>query len=476
MLLSRLLGPFGPRNLPTLKITAVTESSKEVTPGALFFAYKGFSSDGNLYVREAVKRGAAAVVTDSLKTYRELSGELPVILVKNPRRALAYASSAFYGHPQRALSVIGVTGTNGKTTTALLIHGALKSLGLKAGYIGTLGWGVEPPFTETGLTTPSPPKLFKILRELVDRGCTHAVLEVSSHGLELERVYPITFDVALFTNLTPEHLDFHGDIYSYFLSKEKLFFQSKRGLVNADDPWGRTLLGLRALFGELYSYGSSGRYSFPLNAFPLKISTPDGTFTVPSPLKGTFNLYNLAAAFGALNLLGFSPEELSGAFKGVKVPGRMEEVAPGVFVDYAHTPDALEKLLMAVSPLTKGRVITVFGCGGDRDREKRAPMGRVAEELSHVVIITSDNPRTESPEAIIEDILKGLKEPGGALVIPDRREAIERALAIKGPDDIVVIAGKGHERYQIIGKKKLPFSDSQVVREFYERRGNLQDS
>ena len=472
MLLSSLLKPLGISTEVEREITSITEDSREVSPGALFFAYKGFSSDGNLFVEDAVKKGAAAVITDSPETYRKYSKKLPVFLVKNPRRALALVSSAFYRHPERELTLIGITGTNGKTTTALLIHGALLNLGKKSAYIGTLGHSTGWDFTPTGLTTPSPTKLFKLLREFADRGVEFAVLEVSSHALELERVYGIEFDLSIFTNLTPEHLDFHKDIYSYFLSKEKLFFNSKKALVNCDDPFGRVLYGLKALFpGELYCYGKSGHFKvLSFEGGLLKIQSPYGTFTVPSSLKGEFNAYNLTAAFGALTLLGFPPAKVSKAFEGIKPPGRLEEVAPGVFVDYAHTPDALEKLLKAVSSFTEGRVITVFGCGGERDREKRAPMGRIAENLSHLVIITNDNPRGEEPERIISDILKGLKRPDRALVIPDRREAIFKALSLKGPEDSVVIAGKGHENYQIIGSKRLPFSDAEVVREFYERR------
>jgi len=472
MLLSSLLRPLGISTSVERKITSITEDSREVTPGALFFAYRGFSSDGNLFVEEAVKKGAAAVITDSLETYRRFSSKLPVFLVKKPRRALALASSAFYGHPERKVKLIGITGTNGKTTTAFLIHRALLNLGVKSAYLGTLGHSIGREFTPTGLTTPSPTRLFKLLRSFVDAGVEFVALEVSSHALELERVCGIEFELSIFTNLTPEHLDFHGNLYSYFLSKEKLFFRSKKSLVNYDDPFGRVLSGLKALFsGELYTYGRSGQFQIlSFKGGTLNLKTPSGVFSIPSSLKGEFNAYNLAAAFGALTLLGFPSQKVPTAFKGIRPPGRLEEVAPGVFVDYAHTPDALEKLLKAVSSFTEGRVITVFGCGGDRDREKRAPMGRIAENLSDVVIITSDNPRGEEPERIIADILKGLKRPERAVVIPDRREAIFKALSLKEPEDSVVIAGKGHENYQIIGREKLPFSDCEVVREFYERR------
>jgi len=478
MLLSSLLKLLGISAEVEREITSITEDSREVSPGTLFFAYRGFSTDGNLFVEDALKRGASAVITDSRETCKRYSNRLPVFFVENPRRALSLLSSAFYGHPERDLTLIGITGTNGKTTTALLIHRALLNLSRKSAYVGTLGYSTDLDFCPTGLTTPSPTKLFKLLKEFKDRGVEFAVLEVSSHALELERVCGIEFDLSIFTNLTPEHLDFHSDIYSYFLSKEKLFFSSKRALVNWDDPFGRVLSGLRGIFpGSFYTYGREGLIKIlSFRDGLLELQTPFGTYSLPSSLKGDFNAYNLAAAFGALTLLGLPPKEAALAFEGIKPPGRLEEVVPGVFVDYAHTPDALEKVLKAVSSFTKGRVITVFGCGGERDREKRAPMGTIAENLSSLVIITNDNPRGEDPEGIIDDILKGVESPESVLVIPDRREAIFKALSLKGPEDSVVIAGKGHENYQIIGREKIHFSDAEVVREFYEGRKVSRDS
>ncbi|WP_456341662.1 UDP-N-acetylmuramoyl-L-alanyl-D-glutamate--2,6-diaminopimelate ligase [Thermovibrio sp.] len=475
MLLSRLLKPLSLQVDREVEVAGITEDSRQVKEGYLFFAYRGFSSDGNRFVEEALKRGACCVITDSEETFRRLRGKLPVFRVNQPRKALALLSARFYGNPERKLKVIGITGTNGKTTTALLTLGALNKLSIKAGYIGTLGYGISlSSLKPLGMTTPSPPLFFKILRKFVDRGCSYAVCEVSSHGLELDRVYGIEFEVGVFTNLTPEHLDFHKELYSYFLSKERLFFSTRFGLVNVDDRWGALLSGLRAAFpGELSTFGKGG--DFKILSFKegvLKLLWKGSTFTVYSSLKGEFNGYNLCGAFGALALCGIEPESLSEAFLGIKVPGRLEEVYPGVFVDYAHTPDALEKLLKTVSSFTKGRLITVFGCGGERDREKRAPMGRVARELSDLVIITSDNPRKEEPQRIIADILKGISSKEGVLVVPDRRRAIEKALSLKGKEDVVVIAGKGHEDYQIIGDRKIPFKDQQVVKEFYERRGD----
>ena len=480
MLLSRLVEPL---SLPfygrDVEVTGITEDSRQVREGYLFFAYRGFSSDGNLFVEQALERGACGVVTDSEKTFARLRKRgVPVLKVSSPRRALALLSARFYQNPERELSIVGITGTNGKTTTALLTFEALNRLSAGAGYIGTLGYGTSlKSLAPLGMTTPSPPVFFRILREFVNSGCRFAVCEVSSHALELERVYGVNFRVGVFTNLTPEHLDFHRELHSYFLAKERLFFSSELSLVNSDDRWGRVLSGLRGAFpGELLTYGREAR-EFRIVGFSgglLELSFRGELLSIPSSLRGDFNAYNLAASAGILLLLGFEPSSVAGLFEGIKVPGRLEEVYPGVFVDYAHTPDALQKLLETVSSFTSGRLITVFGCGGERDREKRAPMGRIAKTLSDIVIITSDNPRREEPEKIIADILRGVPSREGVFVIPDRREAIFKALSLKNPEDSVVIAGKGHEDYQIIGPEKIPFSDREAVREFYERRGDCE--
>jgi len=472
MLLSELLRPFSLKPCRDLKVTLVTEDSRKVVPGALFFAYKGSSTDGNFFAQEAVSRGASCIITDSRETYLKFRNRLPTFKVEEPRKLLSLVSARFYGYPNRSLKLIGVTGTNGKTTTAFLIYKALNRLGLRAGYVGTLGWGVEE-LNPHERTTPSPTDFFRYLREFSLKGCSFVVCEVSSHALELDRLYGLEFELSLFTNLTPQHLDFHRDIYSYFLAKEKLFFSSRRALFNLDDPFGLFLSALRAGFpADCYTYGSLPESDFLLGSFKgseLNYSYRGSSYLLTSSLKGEFNGYNLLAAASALHLLGFEPtREL---FKGIAVPGRLEEVYPGVFVDYAHTPDALEKLLRAVSAFTRGRVITVFGCGGDRDREKRPKMGKVAESFSDLVIITSDNPRSEEPSSIISEIVSGIKEKSKVLVVPDRKEAIWKALSLKGEDDSVVIAGKGHEEYQVVGNRKLKFSDRLVVKEFYGRSG-----
>ncbi|WP_457681748.1 UDP-N-acetylmuramoyl-L-alanyl-D-glutamate--2,6-diaminopimelate ligase [Thermovibrio sp.] len=475
MELSYLLKPFFPTSrIPSAPVRGITEDSREVSRGFLFFAYKGFSTDGNLFVKEAVEKGAVAVITDSERTYGLYKGKLPVFKTDRPRELSALVSARFYGNPERELTLIGITGTNGKTTTAFLTYGALTNLGEKGAYLGTLGYCLlGGPLTPLGMTTPPPTKLFKLLKSFVKKGVSFVSMEVSSHALELSRVYGINFKASAFTNLTPEHLDFHKDLYSYFLSKEKLFFQSENSLFNLDDRWGRTLFALRgALSTNSFSYGSLEGSDFKIVSFKnglLNLLYKGELYRIKSSLKGSFNGYNLAVSFALLVLCGLNPSELVNSYLGLKVPGRFEEVAEGVFVDYAHTPDALLKVLKALRPLKRGRLITVFGCGGDRDEKKRPLMGAVAKELSDLVIITNDNPRTEEPEKIVSDILSGIKDRDKVVVILDRKEAIEKALSLKGEGDIVLIAGKGHEDYQIIGNRKLPFKDQEVVKEFYGR-------
>ncbi len=475
MVLGELLLSVGikvKREFYSIPVEGITEDSRKVNPGYLFFAYKGTRLDGNIFIGDAVKKGAVAVITDSKESLKRWKSSVPVFLVKEPRKAFSLLSAKFYGNPERELCLIGITGTNGKTTTAFLTQSALLNLGESAGYIGTLGYRVgSSELVPLERTTPPPSELFAILKDFVRKGCKFAVIEVSSHALELDRVFGITFTSSAFTNLTPEHLDFHKDIYSYFLSKERLFFNSESSLFNLDDPWGITLFGLKGLFKRALSYGSSPFSDFRLLSFKggrLNLSYLDSVYTVSTSLRGDFNAYNIACSFALLVSLGFPPHAVSSSFKGVKVPGRFEEVYKGVFVDYAHTPDALEKLLKTASSLCRGKLITVFGCGGDRDKSKRAPMGKIAYEYSDFVIITNDNPRNEEPESIISDILLGIPNLDKVLVIPDRREAIFKALSLKGEEDLVVIAGKGHEDYQIVKGRREHFSDREVVSEFYK--------
>ena len=474
MKLNRLLEAAG---LCTLRenpeVTSITDNSWKVKPGSLFFAIKGFKTDGNLYIPEAVKRGAIAVVTDSresLKKYKKLG--VPLIFSSNIRRDLALIACRFYGNPFSSLKVIGITGTNGKTTTAYLLYTVLNRLGKKTGLIGTVEYGLPGRTFPSERTTPSPLFFFRLLKEFKDAGAEFVVCEISSHGLKLHRVTGTEFEGAIFTNLSPEHLDFHKDLWDYFLSKEKLFFMTKGvGIVNSDDSFGKVLLGLRAVFPcRLSSFGREGKLRIEEvenveDGLLVKLNCGKEIYSVKTSLRGLFNAYNVAAAFSLLVELGFSGRELLNLFDGISVPGRMEEVVKNVFVDYAHTPDALEKVLKALREFKRGKLIVIFGCGGDRDREKRPLMGSIAEKLADFIILTSDNPRSEDPERIVNEILSGIKERSKVEVILDRRLAIERGLKLKKEEDILLIAGKGHETYQEIDGKKIPFDDRKVVKE-----------
>ncbi|SMP04826.1 UDP-N-acetylmuramoylalanyl-D-glutamate--2,6-diaminopimelate ligase [Desulfurobacterium pacificum] len=458
-----------PSELAWKEVKGITDNSKEVKANFLFFAIKGFKTDGNAYIEEAFNKGALAVVTDSqraFKTYKNRN----VILVKNARKLLSFAAAKFFGNPHKSLRLIGVTGTNGKTTTTFVLYHALNRLGTLTGIIGTVKKGIPQKETASVRTTPSSIEFFKTLKEIKEAGAENVVIEVSSHGLELYRTYPAEFDYSCFTNLSPEHLDFHVNMENYLTAKEKLLFRTKNTvLINTDDKYGSFLYGLKGIFScKTLSYGKDGDFAFSFIQNRNGLTITINGETVRTNLKGEFNAYNVAAAYSILRCMGYRHEDLKNVFLDIYVPGRLEEVAPNVFVDYAHTPDALEKVLKALRELKPSKIITVFGCGGDRDREKRPLMGKVAERFSDKIVITSDNPRNEDPEKIIAEILEGIEEKEKVEIVPDRKEAILKALKVKEPNDVVLIAGKGHENYQIVGDKVIHFSDSEVVRGFYE--------
>jgi UDP-N-acetylmuramoyl-L-alanyl-D-glutamate--2,6-diaminopimelate ligase len=461
-------------------ITSVTHDSRKAGPGALFVAIKGLATDGNQFVEAARKKGAAAIASE----HPALPGS-PWLQVPEARGALALLSAAVLGEPARALELVGVTGTNGKTTTTYLIDAALRAAGHKVGLIGTVQYRIGDRLADATRTTPESSDLQALLREMVDAGCSHAVLEVSSHSLALERVAGCEFRVAVFTNLTRDHLDFHGDMDSYFQAKRKLFSDllrsDGRAVINADDDRAAELVA--ASRAPVWTYGVDRPADFRaedvrlgLDGTRFRVTGPTGTHEVQSALVGRFNVQNLLAAFAASIAAGVAPEAaLRGLATITGVPGRLERI-PGahgftVVVDYAHTDDALKNLLETVRELGPRRVITVFGCGGDRDRTKRPLMGAVASRLSDVVIVTSDNPRSEPAEAILEEIQRGMN--GGRKAerhaIVDRREAIARALEMARPGDAVVIAGKGHETYQVLRDRTVPFDDRQVARDILSR-------
>jgi len=463
-----------------LEVSDVTHDSRKVQPGALFVAIRGLVSNGNQFVDAARRRGAVAVVSEA-----PARPGIPWLQVNDAREALATLSAETLGRPAAALTLVGVTGTNGKTTTAYLIDAALRAAGRRVGLLGTVQYRIGDRLAEAVRTTPESSDLQKLFREMVDAACSHAVLEVSSHSLALKRVHGCAFQVAIFTNLTRDHLDFHGDMDLYFAAKRVLFDTLLRedghAIVNADDDRSAELA--RASRARVTSYGIEHEADLRAEAITLSLAgtsfrlrAPSGVFELRTPLLGRFNVQNLLAAFGACLALGLDAETTVrglGTLRGV--PGRMERVDAGqdftVVVDYAHTDDALKNLLETVRELKPRRVLTVFGCGGDRDKTKRPLMGAVAARLSDVLVITSDNPRSEPPEAILEDIQRGINgyRKAERYVVVDRRDAIAKALEMAGPGDAVVIAGKGHETYQVLRDRTLPFDDRQVARDVLGR-------
>jgi UDP-N-acetylmuramoyl-L-alanyl-D-glutamate--2,6-diaminopimelate ligase len=463
-----------------IEIAEVTYDSRRAGPGTLFVAIRGHAADGNEFIEAARRKGAAAVVSE-----QPPRPDVPWVRVRDAREALAVLSAAALGHPARALELVGVTGTNGKTTTTYMIDAALREAGETPGLVGTVEYRVGSKVAEAVRTTPEASDLQSLLRRMADAGCRHAVLEVSSHSLALKRVHGLDFKVAVFTNLTRDHLDFHGDMDSYFAAKRILFDsllrRDGRAVVNVGDDRGAELA--RTLDREVWTCSLSGKADLvaedvrlSLEGTRFRARTPAGTFDVETPLLGRFNVLNALCAFGASLALGLAPDAVQRGISSLRgVPGRMEQVTAGqdfvVLVDYAHTDDALRNLLEAVRELKPRRLITVFGCGGDRDRTKRPLMGAVATRLSDVVILTSDNPRSEPPEAIVDEIRRGIppERTADTPVVLDRREAIARALEMGREGVVVVIAGKGHETYQVLRERTVPFDDRQVVREVLAR-------
>jgi UDP-N-acetylmuramoyl-L-alanyl-D-glutamate--2,6-diaminopimelate ligase len=465
-----------------LEIARVRSDSRVVRPGDLFVAIAGEKADGLAFVSEAVARGAVAVASD-----RPAPADFPVpwIRVPSPRRALARFATRLAGEPASKLVLAGVTGTNGKTSTALLLQAILARRYGAAGFLGTIGYRTARREIEAPRTTPEATVIQDLLAEIVAEGGRAAAMEVSSHALALDRVEGCRFDVAVFTNLTRDHLDFHGDMESYYEAKRRLFDLRKAGapgVVNADDPSGRRLRA--EADPPILTYSPSGAPAdfragavrCDLSGTELDVVHDGRSFRIASPLGGRFQVANILAAAAAGIGLGIEPADIVAAVATVsRVPGRFERVEAGqpfpILVDYAHTPDALEGLLRAVREVTDRKIILVFGCGGDRDRGKRAPMGKIAGSLSDIAIVTSDNPRSESPDAILRDVEAGLSASGATkyLKFVDRREAIRRAIELANPGTVVVIAGKGHETTQTIGARVIPFEDRLVAAEFAGR-------
>ena len=453
-----------------MNIDAVAYDSRKVTEGSLFVAITGFASDGNRFIPMALEKGAAVVVTA-----KKPAQEIPYVLVESDRYALAMIGTNFYGHPAKSMTMIGVTGTNGKTSVTLLLKHVLeKTLGAKVGLIGTMENLVGDEVIPTERTTPESFELQGLFARMRDAGCTHVVMEVSSHALTLDRVGGVHFNVAAFTNLTGDHLDFHKTMEAYCDAKAELFGRCDSAVINADDPYAPNMMAKASCPVTTYSLkkGVLQAENLQLHAEGISFDAVmnNKTTAVSLGIPGKFTVYNALAVLGIADALHIKMGDAAAALataKGVK--GRIEVVPTpstpySVLIDYAHTPDGLENVLTAVKGFCKGRVIAVFGCGGDRDPIKRPIMGRIGVTESDFAIITSDNPRTEDPMAIIEDILKGVSEEmGDYIVVPERRNAIRYAMDIAKKDDIIILAGKGHETYQEICGVKYHLDEREEV-------------
>jgi UDP-N-acetylmuramoyl-L-alanyl-D-glutamate--2,6-diaminopimelate ligase len=441
----------------SVEISDLAYDTRAVTPGALFFCVRGARFDGHELADRAIDAGAAALVVE-----KPVASRVPQVVVDDSRHAMAAAALEFFGHPSEELEIAAVTGTNGKTTTAFLLYSILEAAGRKPGLLGTIESRIGGEVRPAVRTTPEAIDLQRAFREMLDAGGRSAAMEATSHGSELGRLVGIRFSSLAFTNLTQDHLDLHGTMEAYFEAKRRLFLEGRPpAAINLGDPWGRKLAEDRP---DALTYGFADDAEI----------RPQALDAIDLKLKGRFNVENALAALASGRLLGIDDDAIAQGLEAVDgVPGRFEAVDEGqpftVLVDYAHTPDSLENVLSTARELTSGRLLCVFGCGGDRDREKRPIMGRIAAELADVPIVTSDNPRSEDPGAIIDEIVAGIS--GDAEIIQDRRSAIAHAIETAEPGDVVVIAGKGHEQGQQFRDRTVPFDDREVAREALRRLG-----
>ena len=465
---------------PELEIQDICYDSRKAAPGCLFVAVSGFAADGNRFIPMALEKGALAVVTAQRPEI-----DVPYVLVESDRQALALLGCNFYGHPARAMTMVGITGTNGKTSSTLLLKQVLEScLGAKVGLIGTMANMIGQEEIPTERTTPESLELQKLFAQMRSAGCTHVVMEVSSHAVTLDRVAGVHFDVAAFTNLTEDHLDFHKTMDAYCDAKAELFRRCDKAVINIDDSYAGRMLSAATcpvLTTSIRQEGDLRAENLELHAEGIRFTAHfDGQQEqVRLPIPGRFTVYNALTVLGIAAQLGISLKDSAAALVSAQgVKGRVEVVpTPGmpysVLIDYAHTPDGLENVLTSVRDFCKGRLISVFGCGGDRDPIKRPIMGHIGVKLADIAVITSDNPRTEDPMAIIEDILEGVKqEDGEYIVMEDRRKAIRYAMDIAKKDDIIVLAGKGHETYQDIGGHKNHLDEREEVAAHLEELRN----
>jgi UDP-N-acetylmuramoyl-L-alanyl-D-glutamate--2,6-diaminopimelate ligase len=475
-----------PTSAGDLDIRQVACDSRKVQPRALFFALHGAKADGNAFIREAVARGAVAIASEDAVP-PAMPSSVTWIRVKEARKALAIASANFFGHPAQALQLAAVTGTNGKTTTTSLIDSIVKASGAQTGLFGTIAYHTPLGDYAAPNTTPESVDLQGFFAEIRDAGGKFAVLEASSHSLAMDRLWGCHFAAAVFTNLTREHMDYHKTFEDYFAAKLRLFHGTGAGapdaaVVNGDDEYGKRLAGL-ARNAVTYGLASSAqlttkKFQLTFSGLAFTAQTPNGKIEIESSLVGRINVYNILAAIGAAQSLGLSNDVIAAGVRDLKsVSGRFQPIAMGqpffVVVDYAHTDDALENLIRTARELNpKGRILTLFGCGGEKDRTKRPVMGEVAGRLSDLTILSSDNPKSEDPLKIISDIVVGLQKTNGKYLIePDREKAIGVAMDEARAGDILLLAGKGHENYQILADRTLEFDDREVARSALRERG-----
>lgn len=501
LVLSNLLPDVELGNAASLVVHNLCLDTRQLKAGDVFIAFAGVKVDGRDFIAKAVELGAVAILVEADKSWQGIDwlGNVPVIAVENLPERVSQIAGYFFNEPSKKIHLIGITGTNGKTTCSLMAAQMLALLQQKSAVIGTLGYGlldatVIAPLsqqinllTSTGLTTPDPVTLQRLLDELNQQGASSAAVEVSSHSLQQKRVAGLQFSTAIFTNLTQDHLDYHGDLVSYGNVKAQLLQMPglRTAVINLDDSWTASLQarapsGVKVLSYSIEKTADVCATNIELHARGVRahIATPWGSADIDMPLLGKFNLSNLLSVIAAIGAQGFSLEQILPLINRLEpAPGRMQLITVDqsaqeiqVIVDYAHTPDALENTLTAIHQHKAGRVWTVFGCGGDRDKSKRPLMGKIAERFSDYVIVTNDNPRSENPATIAADIVRGMNSPSGCLVIADRAQAIDFAIQQAKAGDIVLIAGKGHEDYQIFATQTLPFSDSKHARISLQRR------
>lgn len=454
-----------------MAVTGIAFDSRKVKPGNLFICISGFETDGHKFAPKAVEAGASVIVAE-----RDMSDlGVTCVVVENSRAAMAKLAAVYYGYPYRQFKLIGITGTNGKTTTTYLVKAVLEAEGHKVGLIGTNQNMVGQEIIPSKHTTPDALELMQLFKKMAEAGAAYVVMEVSSHALALDRVTACIFDVVSFTNLTQDHLDFHKTLENYLQAKSVLFRIAKVGSVNADDPASEYLLAHNTC-GQMMTYGiekpcdlQAVNPQLMRNGVQFELAYQGKKYPVSLGIPGKFSVYNALTAIACLLQAGMEIQQILSHLKDAKgVKGRVEVVETGrdftVIIDYAHTPDGLYNVIRTIRGFAKGRVVTVFGCGGNRDAGKRPKMGKIASELSDFCVVTSDNPRNENPDAIIEDILAGVKEGGGAYaVVPNRFEAIEYALDHAQKDDIILLAGKGHETYQVLADRTIVFDEREIV-------------